>query len=80
MIDPQHFETQGHGITWANICNTLSGGYICDMYYRMAIKNEQMSNYMYKCIRCNHEGFGDNSRFANKCANCGTPVLIQKNK
>jgi predicted SprT family Zn-dependent metalloprotease len=80
MIDPQHFETQGHGVTWANICNTLTGGYICDIFYRMMIKNEQMSNYMYKCINCNHEGFGDNSRFANKCANCGTPVLIQKNK
>ena len=80
MIDPQHFETKGHGVTWANICNTLSGGYICDMYYRMALKNEQMSNYMYKCINCNHEGFGDNSRFAKKCANCDTPVLIQKNK
>ena len=39
-----------------------------------------MSNYMYKCISCNHEGFGDNPRFANKCANCGTAVLIQKNK
>ena len=80
MIDPQHFETQGHGVTWANICNTLTGGYICDIFYRMMIKNEQMSNYMYKCINCNHEGFGDNSRFAIKCANCGTPVLIQKNK
>ena len=80
MIDPQHFETKGHGVTWANICNTLTGGYICDMYYRMKLKNEQMSNYMYKCISCNHEGFGDNTRFANKCANCGTAVLIQKNK
>ena len=80
MIDPQHFETKGHGVTWANICNTLTGGYICDMYYRMKLKNEQMSNYMYKCISCNHEGFGDNPRFANKCANCGTAVLIQKNK
>jgi hypothetical protein len=79
MIDPQHFKTKGHGVTWANICNTLTGGYICDMYYRMKLQNEQMSNYMYKCINCNHEGFGDNPRFANKCANCNTPVLIQKN-
>jgi predicted SprT family Zn-dependent metalloprotease len=80
MIDPQHFQTKGHGVSWANICNTLTGGYICDMYYRMQLNNEQMSNYMYKCINCNHEGFGDNPRFANKCANCGTAVLIQKHK
>ena len=78
LIDPQHKETKGHGVTWANVCIALTGGYICRMFYEYAIQNEQINPFMYKCIKCGTEDFGDNRSFAKVCKKCSTPVLIVK--
>ncbi len=78
LIDPQHKETKGHGVTWANVCIALTGGYICRMFYEYAIQNEQINPYMYKCIKCGTEDFGDNRSFAKVCKKCSTSVLIVK--
>lgn len=78
LIDPQHIETKGHGVTWANVCIALTGGYICRMFYEYAIYNEQINPYMYKCIKCDTEDFGSNRNFAKVCKKCSTPVFIVK--
>jgi hypothetical protein len=78
LIDPQHEVTKGHGVTWANICIALTGGYICRMFYEYAIYNEQINPYMYKCIKCGTEDFGETRNFAKVCKKCSTPVLIVK--
>ena len=78
LIDPQHEVTKGHGVTWANVCIALTGGYICRMFYEYAIKNEQINPFMYKCIKCGTEDFGDSRSFAKVCKKCSTPVLIVK--
>ena len=78
LIDPQHEVTKGHGVTWANVCIALTGGYICRMFYEYAIQNEQINPFMYKCIKCGTEDFGDNRSFAKVCKKCSTPVLIVK--
>jgi hypothetical protein len=80
IIDQTNSESGGHGIMWAAVCESISKGFICDMFYRLAKNNELMLDYMYKCIRCDHEEFGRTPNFAQKCSKCQTPVLIIKNK
>jgi hypothetical protein len=80
IIDQTHSESGGHGIMWAAVCEAISKGYICDMFYRLAEANELMEDYKYKCIRCSNEEYGSSSRFATKCSKCNTPVLVIKNK
>jgi GNAT superfamily N-acetyltransferase len=80
IIDQTHSKSGGHGIMWAAVCESISKGFICDVFYRLAEKNELMLDYMYKCIRCDHEEFGRTPNFAQKCSKCQTPVLIIKNK
>lgn len=80
IIDQTHSESGGHGIMWAAVCEAISKGFICDMFYRLAQRNELMRDYKYKCIRCNNEEYGFSRNFANKCSKCGTPVLVIKNK
>lgn len=80
IIDQTHSKSGGHGIMWAAVCESISKGFICDMFYRLAENNELMKDYKYKCIRCSNEEYGNSPIFASKCSKCGTPVLVMKNK
>ena len=78
-LDPQNRLTQGHGRTWDMVCSAISGGKVCDMYYRNAKLKDSFKLYKYECSFCGNIKYGNTNNFAARCSKCFRPIMIQKN-
>lgn len=79
-IDPQDKLTGGHGRTWDMVCSAISGGKVCEMYYKNANLKESFKLYKYECYNCGNIQYGNSINFATRCSKCYKPIIVQKNK